>query len=205
VRTLRRRDSDDNAAKRTYSFVLTYLLFICCWISVALGTLAPWIVKILAPNQHAFWRADEAVGILAFGSTAYAGYTVLAIGIGRARQTQFNWIVSGVAAALNIALNFVLIPPYGMMGAAISTAAAYLALFLGMAFNSQRVYPVAYQWRRVITLSAVAIVLTAIGYELGSLPISIALCLAYPLLLLPLGFYLPAERARLRRLAPIRG
>jgi len=193
---------DEAAAKRTYSYVLTYLLFVCCWISIALGTLAPWLVKILAPSKPAFYRADEAVGLLSFGATAYAGYTVLAIGIGRARQTQFNWIVSGAAAALNVALNFALIPPYGMMGAAISTAAAYVALFVGMMVNSQRVYPVPYQWRRVLTLTSVAIALTAIGFEVGSLPLAIALCLAYPLLLLPLGFYLPAERARLRRLVP---
>jgi O-antigen/teichoic acid export membrane protein len=196
---------DDASARRTYSYVLTYLLFVCCWISLALGALAPWIVKVLAPTKPEFHRADEAVGLLAFASTAYAGYTVLAIGIGRARQTQFNWIVSGAAAALNVGLNFVLIPRYGMMGAAVSTAAAYIALFAGMTLNSQRVYPVPYQWRRVLTLSAVAIGLAAVGYELRSLPISIALCLAYPLLLLPLGFYLPAERARLRRLVPLRG
>src|SRR5436305_488759 len=110
---------DESTAKRTYSYVLTYLLFICCWISIALGTLAPWLVQVLAPSKPAFYRADEAVGVLSFGTTAYAGYTVLAIGIGRARQTQFNWIVSGAAAALNVGLNFVLIPAYGMMGAAI--------------------------------------------------------------------------------------
>jgi hypothetical protein len=89
-----------------------------------------------------------------------------------------------------------------MMGAAVSTAAAYVALFAGMAINSQKVYPVPYQWRRVLTLSAVAIGLTIVGYEVRSLPLSIALCIAYPLLLLPLGFYLPAERKRLRRLLP---
>jgi O-antigen/teichoic acid export membrane protein len=193
---------DDTAAKRTYSFVLTYLLFVCCWVSLALGTLAPWIVRILAPNSPGFYRAEEAVGLLAFASTAYAGYTVLAIGIGRARRTQFNWVVSGAAAALNVGLNFWLIPSYGMMGAAVSTAAAYVALFAGMTINSQKVYPVPYQWRRVLTLSAVAIALTIVGYQVRSLPLSIALCVVYPLLLLPLGFYLPAERKRLRRLLP---
>jgi O-antigen/teichoic acid export membrane protein len=195
---------DDATAKRTYSFVLTYLLFVCCWISLALGVFAPWIVKILAPSDPQFYRADQAIGLLSFAMTAYAGYTVLAIGIGRARRTQFNWIVTGAAAALNIALNFALIPRYGMMGAAVSTAAAYVALFIGMTLNSQRVYPVAYQWRRVLTLSSVAVALTAIGYELHSFPLDVVLCLVYPLLLLPLGFYLPAERARLRRLVPLR-
>jgi hypothetical protein len=74
-----------------------------------------------------------------------------------------------------------------------------------MALNSQRVYPVPYQWRRVLTLSSVAIAMTTIGYEVRSLPLAVALCVAYPVVLLPLGFYLPAERARLKRLVPLRG
>jgi len=195
---------DDSAAKRTYAYVLTYLLFVCCWVSLALGLLSPWIVRILAPSTPAFYRASEAVALLAFASAAYAGYTVLAIGIGRARRTQFNWIISGVAAAVNIALNLALIPPYGMMGAAISTAAAYVVLFLGMMLNAQRVWPVPYQWRRVVTLSAAAVGLVVVG-KLLDVPLVVALLLsvAYPLVLVPFGFYLPAERLRLRRLVGI--
>jgi O-antigen/teichoic acid export membrane protein len=190
---------DDSVAKRTYAFVLTYLLFLCCWVSLVLGLLSPWIVQVLAPNKPAFYRASEAIGILAFAGTAYAGYTVLAIGIGRARRTQFNWIVTGAAALLNVALNLVLIPPYGMMGAAISTVAAYVAMFIGMTLNAQRVWPVPYQWRRVVTLSLVAVGLLVLGKAVhASLPLAVALCLLYPVVLLPLRFYLPAELRRLR-------
>ena len=32
---------DDNAAKRTYAYVLTYLLFITCWMSLAIGVARP--------------------------------------------------------------------------------------------------------------------------------------------------------------------
>ena len=190
---------EDHVAKRTYAFVLTYLLLFCSWVSLLLGLLSPWLVQILAPRNEAFWRASEAVGILAFAGTAYAGYVVLAIGIGRARRTQFNWIVTGAAALLNVALNFALIPPYGMMGAAISTAAAYLAMFVGMSLNAQRVWPVPYQWRRVITLSLVAVGLLVLGKAVDApLPLAIGLCLVYPVALLPFRFYLPAELRRLR-------
>jgi len=190
---------DDSHARRTYAYVLTYLLFICSWVSLVLGLLSPWIVQVLAPTKPAFHRASEAVGILAFAGTAYAGYTVLAIGIGRARRTQFNWIITGVAAAINVALNLVLIPPYGMMGAAIATVAAYVALFVGMTLNAQRVWPVPYQWRRVATLTAVAVGLLALGKALhASLPLALVLCAVYPVALLPLRFYLPAELRRLR-------
>ncbi len=191
---------DDREARRTYSFVLTYLLFVCSWVSLALGVLAPWLVEVLARGPG-FHRAGDAVALLAFASTAYAGYTVVAIGIGRARQTQFNWVVSGLAAVVNVVMNLILIPPYGMIGAAISTAAAYLALFLGMVLNAHRVYPVAYQWRRVAILFGAALGLTVLGSVLDvPLGVAIGLIAAYPLVLLPLGFYLPAERSRLRRL-----
>ena len=43
---------DDREAKRTYPFVLTYLLFVCSWISLALGVLAPWLVDLLAPRTR---------------------------------------------------------------------------------------------------------------------------------------------------------
>jgi O-antigen/teichoic acid export membrane protein len=192
---------DDREARRTYSYVLTYLLFATCWLSLALGVLAPWIVDLFDPKHH-FTRSAEAVPLLCFATAAYSGYSVLAIGIGRMRQTKFNWVVSGAAAAVNIVLNVILIPPYGMIGAAIATLAAYVALFAGMWLRSRRVYAVPYQWRRLLTLSAVAVGLTILGRAVGSFPVAIALTVVYPLVLLPLGFYQPAELQRLRRLAP---
>jgi O-antigen/teichoic acid export membrane protein len=188
---------DDREARRTYAFVLTYLILVCSWISLALGVLAPWLVDVLAPKPE-FHRATEAVGLLAFASTLYAGYTVLAIGSGRSRKTQLNWVISAVAAAVNIVLNVALIPPYGMVGAAISTAAAYAALFAGMTLYAQRVYPVPYQWRRLATALGAAVALTALGRALDvPLGVAILLVAAYPVVLALLGFYLPAERARL--------
>ena len=62
-------------------------------------------------------------------------------------------------------------------------------------------YPVGYQWRRVATLTGVAVGLTLAG-SVPDIPLAVAIliALAYPVVLLPLGFYLPAERRRLRRL-----
>src|SRR6185312_8452778 len=138
---------DDRDAKRTYSFVLTYLLTFTSWVALALGALAPWWVQLLTDPRYQ--RAEKGVALLAFAGAVYAGYVVLAIGSGRARKTQWNWVVTGIGAVVNVALNFWLIPRYGMVGAAISTLVAYVVLFLGMTAYAQSVYPVAYQWRRV--------------------------------------------------------
>jgi len=190
---------DDREAKRTYAFVLTYLLAFASWAALALGALAPWWTRLLtAPHYQ---RAEKGVALLAFAGAVYAGYTVLAIGSGRARRTQLNWLVTGSGALANVGLNFWLVPRYGMVGASISMLIGYVIIFLAMTWYAQSVYPVRYQWRRVVTSVAVAAALTVAARAAHlSLAASAALVAVYPIVLLALGFYLPAERRRLRGL-----
>jgi O-antigen/teichoic acid export membrane protein len=194
---------DDDEAKRTYGYVLTYVVYAACWLSLALSLLAPWLVRLLTTPR--FYRASEVVPLLVFGGTAFIAFNVMSIGIGRAKRTQFNWVVTGAAAAVNVGLNFLLIPPYGMIGAAISTLVAYLVMFLGMTVRAQQVFRVPYQWRRVALASGTAVGLTVLGKAVD-VPFAgaVALTAVYPLLLLPLGFYLPVELQRLKALLPRR-
>ena len=92
------------------------------------------------------------------------------------------------------------------MGAAIATLISYAVLFALMAWRAHAVFPVPYQWRRVATVALAAVALTVLG-KLTDAPLAVALALtaAYPVLLALLGFYLPAERKRIRRLLPILG
>ena len=193
---------DEEEARRTYSYVLTYLVVVAFWLALALGLLAPWLVRLL--TQPEFYEGADVVAPLAFGSALFAGYVVVAIGVGRARRTGMNWAVTGAAALLNVVLNLLLVPEYGMHGSAAATVASFALLFALMTWRAQKVFPVPYQWRRVATALGAAVTLTVAG-KLLDVPLAgaIALALAYPLVLLPLGFYLPAERARLRRLVPL--
>jgi O-antigen/teichoic acid export membrane protein len=188
---------DDGEAKRTYSFVLTYIVVITSWMALALGVLAPWLVRLLTTEE--FYSAERVVAPLAFAAAAFGAYIVVVIGIGRARRTRSNWVITGAAAALNVALNLVLIPEFGIMGAAVATIAAYGTLFLGMAWKAQQVFPVPYQWRRVTTAFGAAVALTVLARVLDPpLAAAIAIVAVYPLVLLPLGFYLPEELRRMR-------
>jgi O-antigen/teichoic acid export membrane protein len=195
---------DEEEARRAYAYVLTYLTLLACWASIALSLLAPWIVHVLA-RKHSYWPAATAVPALAYSSVFFAGFIVVTIGAGRTKQTQFNWIAATAAALLNVGLNFWLIPAYGMLGAAYATLAAYALLVVVRTWNAQHVYSVPYQWRRVTVVLLAAGALTVVGELLPrSLALEIGLTLAYPLLLALLGFYLPVERQRLRRLLPLR-
>jgi O-antigen/teichoic acid export membrane protein/glycosyltransferase involved in cell wall biosynthesis len=190
---------EEREARRTYAYVLTYLTVVTAWVALALTLLSPWLVDLLAAPRFA--DSASVVGPLAFATVSYGAYIVIAIGVGRARRTQFNWVVTGAAAVVNVALNLALIPPYGMIGAALATVAAYTTMAVGMAWWSQRIYPVPYQWRRVATAAVTAVALAVVGKELDAgLAAVVVLVLAYPLALAVLGFTSPEERRRLGRL-----
>ncbi len=190
---------DEREARRTYAYVLTYLTVLATWVALALTLLSPWLVDLLAAPRFA--DSAQVVGPLAFATVSYAAYVVIAIGVGRSRRTQFNWVVTGAAAAVNVALNLTLIPVYGMIGAAIATVAAYTTMAVGMAWWAQRIYPVPYQWRRVATAAFAGVALAAAGKELDvGLAAAAVLALAYPLALTFLGFTSAEERRRIGRL-----
>jgi O-antigen/teichoic acid export membrane protein len=193
---------DEREAKRAYSYVLTYLMFIAAWAAVGLSLFAPWIVHFLG-RKPGFWPAASAVPALAFSSVFVAGFIVVTIATGRARRTQFNWIAATAAAVFNFTLNLWLIPAYGMLGAAYATLAATILLMVVRTWNAQRVFPVRYQWRRVAIILLAAGALTGLGEAFPhSLLVAFALTAVYPVALAAFGFYLPAERKRLRRLLP---
>jgi O-antigen/teichoic acid export membrane protein len=188
---------DDAYAKRAYSFVLTYLLFVASWVALALGLLAPWLVRLLATPK--FYGASDVVALLAFGGVSFGGFNVVSIALGRTKRTQFNWVVTGAAALVSVTLNLLLIPPFGIVGAGIANVSAFTVMFVGISLWSQRVFWVPYQWRRVATVVGAAAALTVTG-KVFDVPLGIALALiaVYPVVLWPLRFYLPAELSAIR-------
>jgi O-antigen/teichoic acid export membrane protein len=186
----------EDEAKRTYGYVLTYVTFFSAWAAVALGLASPWIVRLLTTPE--FYGGARVVPVLVFAFVVFGMYVVVVTSIGRAGRRGSNWMITGAAALFNVALNLILIPPFGMTGAAVSMVASYFAMFVGITWKAQRVFPVIYQWRRVATAIAAAVALTVTGKLVGGgLLVAIALTSAYPLVLALFGFYLPQERARI--------
>jgi O-antigen/teichoic acid export membrane protein len=193
---------DEGEAKRAYSYVLTYLLLVASWAAVALSLFAPWLAHWLG-RKPGYWPAAEAIPPLAFASVFWAGFIVVTVGAGRTKKTGFNWIATFSGALINFGLNLYFIPRWGMLGAAWATLIAYVAIMVIRTVSAQKIYPVAYQWKRVGIVIAVAAVLSFTPKVFGhSLPLAFALTLVYPLVLAAFGFYLPAERRRLKRLLP---
>ena len=83
---------------------------------------------------------------------------IFAPGIGIAKKTHLIIWVNLMGAAVNTLLNWLMIPPYGITGAAIASLVAYSCVFLVYITLSQRLYRVPHQWTRMV----IATILTSL-------------------------------------------
>ena len=83
-------------------------------------------------------------------------------------------VTTAIGAALNIGLNFALIPRFGIIGAAWANAAAY-AVQAGLAFRfSQRFYPVHYEYGRISRVVIAAFIAFVVARKLTAMPPALA-------------------------------
>jgi len=195
---------DDGEARRVYAAVVTWFVAAMAFVVAGMWLLSRWIVRALAAPE--FFDAYEPIGLLAAGAALYALYMVLLVILGRTGRTEFNFPATAAALAANVALNLVLVPPFGIVGAGVALVCSYLVVLALMYGFTQRLFPVPYQWSRLTRAVLAASALIAAGELLlppdgaDGLLLRTALWLAYPLALLATGFFTPDERRWLTRL-----
>jgi O-antigen/teichoic acid export membrane protein len=195
---------DDEEARRTYATVVTLFVAGCAFVVTGMWLFSRWIVRALAAPE--FFESFEAIGLVATAVTLYALYLVLVVILGRTGRTEFNMPAALGALVANVALNILLVPPLGIVGAGLALVASYLVVLVLMYGFTQRLFPVPYEWGRLarVVLTVAALVglaeLIAPTEGLDGLLLRIALFAAYPLALLATGFFTSEERRLLSRL-----
>jgi O-antigen/teichoic acid export membrane protein len=148
------------AAKDVYRRVTTYVTGLLVLLAAGLAAIADDLVRIMAaPPFHA---AAAVVPWVALGVVFQGFYQLTAVGLSITKRTALLPIATTSAAAVAIVANLLLVPRFGMMGAAWTTALSYATLAAVGHVLSQRVYPIRYDWRSlwwVIAAGAAAYVL----------------------------------------------
>jgi O-antigen/teichoic acid export membrane protein len=195
---------DDEEARRAYATVVTLFVAGCAFVVTGMWLFSRWIVRALAAPK--FFDSYEAIGLISIAVTLYALYMVLVVILGRTGRTEFNFPATIAALLANVALNLILVPSLGIVGAGIALVASYVVVLALMYGFTQRLFPVPYQWGRLARVVLISAALVGAGELL--LPSSgaagllgrVVLFAAYPLALFASGFFTPGERAWLARL-----
>lgn len=177
--------------------VLTLFLGGASWLALGLSFFLPDLIRLSVGGRTlihpAYWAGLPVVPVVLFAYVFHGAYVNFLAPVTIAKKTEAIAAVTAVGAAVNIAANFLLIPRWGMAGAAWATLAAYAVMAWQMRWFGKSAWPVPYEWRScalaVVPVLAAGAAAWALSGRLdgGSWALArLALLLAVPACWLPL-------------------
>ena len=137
-------------APELYAYASTYYMAGLLFLVLGLSVLAPEVITLMA--TPAFHGAAVVVPLIALSGLCQGLNSIGTIGIMLRRRPIVRSVALIVAATVNIGLNYLLIPRYGMLGAAWATLIAFLVEMVLLVSVALRYYPIPYQWSRMARL-----------------------------------------------------
>lgn len=143
-------------AKRIYATVSTYALAAPVLLVATLAAVAPDLMRLATPAE--FLGASKVTPWIALGVMFQGVHLVGSLGLIITKRTTLYPIATGSAAVVSLLANVLLIPSHGAVGAAWANAIAYGALAAITVGFSWSVYPIPYEWSRLLRLAVAGIV-----------------------------------------------
>lgn len=193
-------------AKSTYRLVATWGVAALGLLAAMVAACADEIVRLM--TTPVFYRSASVIPWIAVAVLLQGVYLLTSIGLNITKRTEFYPLATAASAAASIGGSLLLVPVYGVVGAAIANAVAYAVLAGVAARFAHRVYPVGYEWGRMARVFAAGAVAYVAATRLipGDWPVWWALgaraataALIYASALAATGFVSTAERSRIAR------
>ena len=201
----------DASAPQLYSRVLTALMLICSVVFLAVALWLPAVAAVPIVHRYVkpgYWIGLPIVPVILVGYIFSGMYAVVTAGLYIERRTDKLAWIAGAGAALNVIICIIAAPRWGMVSVAWATPAAYALMAALGAWQSNRVFPIDFEWGRLARLGVLVGVLFAVDRWLvmrGIAPLSAIglasktiLVAALPAVLVATGFFRHGEMDALR-------
>ena len=144
-------NADDEDKRPQYAMVYDALVAILCVLAAFVTIFAKEIFVVMTASSYR--EAYIAVGFLSFGHIFYTLGNVMGYGITIQKNGKLYLLVNASGAICNIALNFLLVPKFGYVGAAITTCTAqFISMYVSRYF-AEKSFRCNYRFVRSIILS----------------------------------------------------
>ena len=155
-------------AQRVFTTVTTYGIAALALMTAGLSAIAADLLHVMTAGQ--FVEAAPVVIWTAVGVFFYGVYLLTSIGLNITSHTGYYPVSTAVGAGVNVTLNLLLIPAYGMLGAAWANGASY-AVQCAIAYHfSQRFYPIPHESGRIVKAVLAALVAYVAADALPAMP-----------------------------------
>jgi O-antigen/teichoic acid export membrane protein len=164
------QNAQEKNIKQVFSKILTYFTIASSLILIFLSLFIDDIVKFHILGRTligpAFWSGLIIVPIILFGYLFNGIYYIFSAGMFIEEKSTYIPIITGIGAAINVGVNFLLIPVWGIIGAALATLASYLVMAVVVYKITQRFYEINYEKGKVIKTLSLVIIAGSVYYFL---------------------------------------
>ncbi len=189
--------------KRFYSKVLLYSTYVLMFAVIGISLFSFELIKIITISRQ-FWDAVIIIPVLALSVIFVNMKDVTVYGLHVAKKTRIIGIIVVFSTILSLALNFLLIPIWGITGAAIATLVSQFVFWLICYHYSQKAFFVPYELKKIFILVFTGAVLSFSCLLLNKLDLFPRLMLktlflfSFPFILYLFRFYEPVELKSIR-------
>lgn len=164
-------NAKEKNAKELFSKVLTLFMITCSLIWVALSFFIDDFASLKIYHNksiigHDYLSGVYIVPVILLAYLFYGMYVNFTAGIYIKEKTKYFPIVTGAGAAINVVINFLLIPRLGILGAALATLASYVVMSLSLFIFAQKHYKINYEYQKVFSILFLLILSIIIYYYL---------------------------------------
>ena len=179
-------------AKETFAKVLSAFFALGSWFLLGLSLLMPPIIQSdLFGNFHiispAYWGGLSVIPLVLTGYFFYGLYINFMVGPVLTKKTRILMWITLLGAAVSITTNLSLVPHIGITGAGWAVALSYAAMAGALFCFTQKVYPVAYEYKKLGAMALVCVATAGVSYACSGcsgwtpLGVKILLLTLYPL------------------------
>jgi O-antigen/teichoic acid export membrane protein len=152
--------------KSIYADLLLVLLFFMLFCASVLSLFSGEIVEALISKEYS--KSSYPLIFLCFGVALYTTGQITAAGISIEQKTHLFGRIAWLSVFLNFVLNWIIIPVYGSIGAALSTLVCHLFVTVSYMYFSQKLHFVPFQYKRLLTLLTLALLIVFISFAFHS-------------------------------------
>jgi len=180
-------------AKEVYAKIATYFLLMLSFAGLALSSLSYELVTVIADESYI--DAYKVIPIIVLSMIFANATTVFKVGLLLEGRTIQLSIANSMAAVINVPLNIMLIPEYGMMGAAYATALSFLIYISYVLYAAQKYYHINFEYLRLAKIGIIIILLYNLSLQVDvesmwyGFLLKTAIVSMFPLLLYVANFY----------------
>ncbi|HEX8830803.1 MAG TPA: lipopolysaccharide biosynthesis protein [Longimicrobium sp.] len=203
----------DPQAPRLFSRVMTAVMLVCATAFLGFALLIPSLAFIPAvyhwPESPTYWNGLAIMPVILLGYVFSAMYAVVTAGLYIEKKTGVLPWIAGAGAAINIAICVVAVR-HSMVAVAWATPASYALMAALGAWQSNKVYPVPFEWTRLAHLGAIVAALFLADQwlahhgwapaEWSTVGAKVALLLAFPVLLWATRFLRSGELSAMKKM-----